>query len=439
LARNEKCAVAELAAMAGTGSAGLLALLTIANALNFVDRSLLASFANFLKPELQLTDFQFGLLTGLVFLIFYAVAGLFMGMLADTVHRPRLIAGAIAAWSLLTAVSGAARGFISLAIPRALIGIGESALTPTSMSLLADRVPAAQMGLATAIYYLGVPIGAGAGLLIAGYLGPAIGWRNCFYALGALGLLLSAVFLFVRDPRPKAVAHHVKGLSFRAQIALLTATFRRSPALIATICGGVLLHLSVGAAQFDQLWFVAERGFERAEIARIAGYITVAAGVVGNLAGGFIGDWWHRNRKSGRPMILAWMLIFLTPLSFYYRLVPPESPIFYLGIAVGVFQLAAFYGPTFATMQELAPPEARATVTAFYILCLNVIGFGLGITGAGWTTDQFRAAGITEPYTASTLAFTGFLALAIPAFFLAGLWVKRDRARIEATATPLLA
>ena len=45
---------------------GLLALLTCTNALNMVDRNLLASFANFLKPELNLTDTQYGLLTGLV-------------------------------------------------------------------------------------------------------------------------------------------------------------------------------------------------------------------------------------------------------------------------------------------------------------------------------------------------------------------------------------
>ena len=40
---------------------GLLALLTVINVLNFVDRQLLASFANFIKPELGLSDTQFGL------------------------------------------------------------------------------------------------------------------------------------------------------------------------------------------------------------------------------------------------------------------------------------------------------------------------------------------------------------------------------------------
>lgn len=429
---DDKTVASAPAAKAAALPVGLLLLLTVTNALNFVDRNLLASFANFLKPELHLTDTQYGLLTGLVFLLFYATAGLFMGMLADLTHRPRLIAVAIALWSLLTAASGAARGFVSLALPRALIGIGESALTPTAMSLLADRVARARMGLAAGLYYMGVPIGAGLGLLIAGYLGPAIGWRNCFYAVGAVGLLLSGAFLFVREPRPKAVAHHAKGPGIGVQLSLLAGALKRSPALTLTIAGGVALHISVGAAQFDQLWFVAERGFERAEIARLAGYITIVAGVAGNLFGGFIGDWWQGHMKSGRPMILAMLMLVLIPMSFAYRLSPAGSPIFLVGMGIGVFQLAAFYGPTFSTVQDLAPPSARATVTAFYILCLNVIGLGIGNTGAGWAIDHFRSAGVAQPYTASVLVFLAASALAIPCFFLAGRWSKRDRARIDA-------
>lgn len=419
---------------AGSGPYGLLILLTVINALNFVDRNLLASFANFLKPELQLTDTQYGLLTGLVFLVFYAVAGLFMGMLADLTHRPRLIGGAIALWSLLTAASGAARGFVSLAIPRAMIGVGESALTPTAMSLLADRFSSARMGLAAGLYYMGVPIGAGASLLVAGYLGPAIGWRNCFYALGALGLVMAVTMLFVREPRPKRAAHLPKGPGVGTQIAHLVAALKRSPALVAVMCGGVSLHFAVGAAQFDQLWFVSERGYERAHIAQLAGYITVAMGIAGNVFGGFIGDWWHRRMGTGRPMVLFWLMLLLVPVAFAYRLVPPGTPLFYLGMGLGVFQLAAFYGPTFSTVQELAPSGARATVTAFYILCLNVIGLGVGITGAGWAVDQFRAAGVDQPYTAAMLVFTAASILAVPSFFLAGRWSKRDVARIDAAA-----
>lgn len=98
-------------------------------------------------------------------------------------------------------------------------------------------------------------------------------------------------------------------------------------------------------------------------------------------------------------------------------------------MGIGIFQLAAFYGPTFSTVQEQAPSGARATVTAFYILCLNVIGLGIGNTGAGWAIDHFRAAGHAQPYTASVVVFIGISALAILAFFLAGRWSKRDVAR----------
>ena len=73
-----------------------------------------------------------------MFLFSYSIMGVFMGALADRVNRTRLFAVGLALSSILTAVSGAARGFVSLAIPRMLIGVGESIMTPVSMSLLSD-------------------------------------------------------------------------------------------------------------------------------------------------------------------------------------------------------------------------------------------------------------------------------------------------------------
>lgn len=413
---------------------GLLALLTLINILNFVDRQLLPSFANFIKPELGLTDTQFGLLTGLFFIIFYAVAGLFMGMLADRMHRGRLIAGAIALWSLLTMASGAARGFVSMALPRALIGVGESALTPAATSLLADRFRPSQLGLAAALYYLGVPLGAGLSLLVAGFLGPTIGWRNCFYLLGGGGMLFALLMLFVRDPRAPSPQTHAHGPGWAGHLRLLASALRQSPALVMMTVGGVALHIGVGAASFDQLWFVEERGFERAEIAKLTGFITVVAGIAGSLFGGFAGDWWYKHRKSGRAMLLFWMFLILGPFTLLFRIVPPDSVLFVLGIGAGIFVLCAFYGPSISTLQELSPPSARATVVAFNILCLNAIGLGIGITGTGWLIDVFRRAGYAEPYSTAAITMSVVALLALPAFFLAGRWFHRDKAKLVADA-----
>ena len=263
-----------------------LVLMTALNVMNFVDRQLLASFANFIVPELGLTDTQFGLLTGLVFIVFYAVMGLFMGALADMLHRPRLVAFGVALWSVLTAASGAARGFVSMAIPRMLIGVGESILTPTAMSMLADRFPKSQLGFAAGFYYMGVPIGVGLSLLIAGYLGPAIGWRNCFYLLGAIGLFFAVVMLFVKEtPRQHHGETQAAPLKLNRESLVqifntLTQALRKSPALGLTMAGGVTLHFILGAAAFEQLWFVQERGFDKAEIAQMSGWIAMVAGQV---------------------------------------------------------------------------------------------------------------------------------------------------------------
>ena len=47
---------------------GFLAFLALLNVMNFVDRQLLASFANFIVPDLGLSNAQFGLLTGFAFI-----------------------------------------------------------------------------------------------------------------------------------------------------------------------------------------------------------------------------------------------------------------------------------------------------------------------------------------------------------------------------------
>jgi MFS family permease len=419
-----------------TGSYAFLGFLTLLNVMNFVDRQLLASFANFIVPDLGLSNTEFGLLTGLFFLFFYSVAGLFMGALADTVNRTRLITIGLAAWSVLTAASGAARGFVTMALPRMFIGVGESIMTPTSMSLLADRFPAERLGFASGFYYMGVPVGVGASLLVVGYLGPAIGWRNCFYLLGAIGLGFALIMLFMRETPRKHLSESPDTSpkqSFREIIRTLLTALKASPALMLTIGGGVAFHFILGAATFDQLWYVQERGFDRAEIAQITGWIGIVAGILGNLFGGIGGDWFLKKTGVGRPMFLFWIMLLLAPINVAYRLVDPGTMWFWVGVFTGFFQLGCFYGPTFSTVQELVPPQIRATVVAFYLLMLNMAGVAIGVSAAGYYIDWLIDRGSEQPYTIALLWFTAISFSAIPLFYLAGRRYDKDRQRLRQT------
>ena len=410
----------------------LLFFLTLLNLLNFVDRQLIASFANFIVPDLGLTDWQYGILTGLAFVFFYSIMGLFMGTLADKYNRPRLIGFGVLLWSVFTALTGAAKGFISMAIPRAFIGVGESILTPTSMSMLSDSFPANRMGFAAGVYYMGVPIGVGISLLIVGFLGEPLGWRNCFYILGGIGAVLGIVAFFFKDrPRKYLIDNPDEvNLSFLEIVSTLRQALTSSNALILTIAGGVLYHVALGAAVFEQLWFAQERGFERSEIAQLTGIIGVVAGLAGNLFGGLMSDWWLRTFNQGRPMFLFWLTLLLLPLGIIYRFVETNTFIFWLGVVIGYFQLGCFYGPTFSTVQELVPPKIRATVVAFYILCLNLIGLTFGSLGGGIFTDILRSFDVIEPYTIMLVTFSLIAGLAIPCYYFGGKIYESDRKRL---------
>ena len=133
-------------------------------------------------------------------------------------------------------------------------------------------------------------------------------------------------------------------------------------------------------------------------------------------------------------MFLFWIMIVVAPVNIAFRLVDPSSMIFWIGIFVGFFQLGCFYGPTFSTVQELVPGNVRATIVAFYLLLLNLVGVGLGVTLAGVAIDWMMTSGIAEPYTKALLGFTCISLLAIPLFFLAGKRFEKDRSRLVETA-----
>ena len=413
-----------------------LGLLTILNILNMLDRNLMSAFANWIKPDLGLSNTEYGLLTGLVFLIFYSVAGLYMGMLADTVNRTRLISFGVTLWSALTAASGLAWNFVSMAIPRMFIGVGESILTPSAMSLLADRFPQSRLGFAAGFYYIGAPLGAGGSFLLAGYLGPIIGWRNCFYLLGGIGIVLAAIVFFVREtPRRHLVnSEDQKNTPSIKKIAKIAMTaIPKSPALMAAMAGAMLLHVFIGAGYFDQLWFVQERGFDRDEIAKLTGMMGLSGGLIGTFVGGVGSDWFTQKTGYGRLVFLFFVLLFCAPFMIAYRLAPGDSIWIPIGLFLGMFQIGSFFGPFFASIQGLIPPEVRSTVIAFSILLMNVIGMGIGITVTGISVDLMISYGVNEPYSLTLICFTLFSFIAMPCFLFAGLRYNHDREKLNIT------
>src|SRR5262245_25483108 len=116
----------------------LLVFLTALNVLNFVDRTLISSLGPLLIKDLGLSRAQIGLLAGFGFVFFYSLVGIFLGIAADRWRRIPLVSIGVALWSAMTALSGLARSFVQLALPRIFVGVGEATLGPSALSMLGD-------------------------------------------------------------------------------------------------------------------------------------------------------------------------------------------------------------------------------------------------------------------------------------------------------------
>ncbi|MBT5071720.1 MAG: MFS transporter [Porticoccaceae bacterium] len=417
---------------------GILLFLLLLNILNMVDRTLITSFGSAIIKDLNLSDSQFGLLTGPIFVFFYSIMGLFMGALADRVHRPRLIAAGLLLWSALTAVSGMAKNFVQIGVARLFIGVGESAMTPSAISMISDLFPKARRGTATGIYYLGVPLGAGGSFIVAGILGPMIGWRNCFFLLGGVGVVLALGLLFLKDPNRGAMEDKEDSMAPEQEEALLGGDWRRvisdvllvfrsTRALAWTMLGAVFLHVPLGAGQFAIVWLERERGFGVGEISATYGLIYIIFGTAGTFLGGILSDWYQSRFKGGRVRFLAYLMLGVAPLLVSFRFVSPSSPLFYIGMAAGMFSVSSFYGPAFSTVQDLTPVRLRGVMTGLLLVACNLLGLGIGAMMTGYLSDVFSAYSIFEPLTKALLT-ADIVSWAAPAsFILASIYLERSK------------
>ena len=129
-----------------------LGMLVLVGMFNVVDRSIIGLLLVPIARDLQLTDSQLGLFAGPAFGFFYAAAQIPLAHFADHTRRVRLIALALAFWSVMTALQGAAVGFVTLLLARAAVGLGEAGSGPAAQSLIADFFPPFRRAMALAVF-----------------------------------------------------------------------------------------------------------------------------------------------------------------------------------------------------------------------------------------------------------------------------------------------
>jgi MFS family permease len=375
-------------------AAYVLALLTLAYAVNVMDRAVLAVLLESIKHTFHTTDTQQGLLGGLAFALFYATLGIPIAALADRTSRRNVLATCALLWSAMTALCGLATTFPLLVAARVGTAVGEAGGTPPSHALISDYFPLSARATALSLYALGVPFGTMLGNLLGGWGNELYGWRTAFMLVGAPGVVVAAlVFLTVREPTrgqaDEGVANAAKLVTPKLRVSL---EYLWKQASFRNMCLAAGLHSLV--------WYAGST-LNAAFLHRTHGMTSGAAGswlalfagtgAVGTFLGG-----WLCDRISVRTDDRRWYMwlpgyatLAMVPFQFSSYLAGSlwvMVPSFVVMIVLG----SIFFGPSFAMSQGLAPVRMRARATSLVLFIQTLVGLGLGPLLVGIISDHLK-------------------------------------------------
>jgi MFS family permease len=365
----------------------VLAILTVVYALNFLDRTIFNVLIEPIKKEFVLSDTTMGLLAGFGFVLFYSLLGIPIARIADRLNRRNIVAIAFAFWSAMTALCGMATSVAMLALARIGVGIGESAGTPASQSLVADLFNKNERPRALGIYAIGTYLGVFLGYFIGGYINQHYGWRMAFFTAGLPGIALAAVlWLTVSEPKRGAMAETFTPEPLGPTLGFL-ASQKTFIIVLVGFCLTTFTNYATGA--WIPPFLARVHHLSSVEIGTYAGTFKGLAGMAGTLVGGLVvaqisqrDDRW----KLWAPAITSG----LAGPVFAVCMLTQDFKTMVAALAATSFLVGFHLGPIFAIAQTVAKPSMRALASAIILLTATCFGQGVGPLAVGMINDALK-------------------------------------------------
>ena len=380
---------ADATAASATRRYYVLALLTIIYALNFLDRTIFNVLIEPIKKEFALSDTTMGLLAGFGFVLFYSLLGIPIARLADRLNRRNIVAIAFAFWSAMTALCGMATSVASLTLARIGVGLGESAGTPASQSIVSDLFGKNERPRALGIYAIGTYLGVFLGYFIGGYVSQHYGWRMAFFAAGLPGIALAAVvWLTVAEPKRGVMAE-----TFAPEPIGPTLGFLASQKSFVIVLIGFCLttYTNYATAAWIPPFLARVHHLSPAEIGTYAGTFKGLFGMAGTLVGGLVVA--HISRRDDRWKL--WAPAITSGLAgpvFAWCMLTPDFTTMVAALAATSFLVGFHLGPIFAISQTVARPSMRALASAIILLTATCFGQGVGPLAVGMINDALKGS-----------------------------------------------
>jgi ACS family D-galactonate transporter-like MFS transporter len=379
----------------------ILALISTATLINYLDRSVMGVAKPELVKELHISPEVMGLIFS-AFSWTYALAQIPGGYVLDRLGTRITYALSLGLWSAMTALHGLMTGVAGLVSARLALGLAEAPCFPANSRVLSTWFPQNERAKATGVYTVGEYIGLGLLIPVLGWLMAHYGWRSLFLIVGLIGVAFAFLFhRLYREPQDSAAnqaeidliaagggfSGGTKPMDFSwANVRRLISTRQIAGASMGQFCSNSTLV-------FFLTWFPSyladERGMSFIKSGWLVSlpYIGAALGV---MLGGIVSDWLIRVTGSptiGRKApIITGLLMCASMISANYL----DSN----NAVIAVMSLAFFgqglAGLGWTLLSDVAPKEMMGLTAGLFNFFTNlagiitplVVGFVVGATGS---------------------------------------------------------
>ena len=363
----------------------VLSLLLIVYIFNFLDRQIIAILAPEIQKDLGISLGDLGFLYGTAFAIFYAIMGVPLAKLADSWNRTKLISIGVGLWSLMTAASGLAKGFVGLAVCRIGVGVGESSASPAAYSLLADYFSDKIKTTVYSIYASGIYIGGGIGIFLGGWISDTwnssypiselapfgfAGWQIAFISVGLPGLIVALLVLTIKEP--------IRGHTEDVEIKKVDKPFKEAGKMLAGIIPiASMINLHKENSDRKEIFF--QLGFK-------AGIFLLIL-----LMGFLTSDWLQWSAFGlGLYALLSWIQTVKIKDPVSYEIVFRSKTMNLIMIAFPLFSFMGYAVSAFLPTYFMETFEVSATIAGRNLGLQSAIFGLLGLLFGGVFSDYLR-------------------------------------------------
>jgi ACS family hexuronate transporter-like MFS transporter len=187
----------------------VIALIALATVINYIDRQALVvlwpDIAEDLYPDKTMTERkEIYAIISVVFMSSYALGQSIFGKIFDKVGTRIGFVLSIGFWSVSTALHALAKGVVSFAFFRSILGISEAGNWPGAAKGNAEWFPATERAFAQGLFNSGAAIGGIVAIPTIAFLTTYFNWQMIFIIVGLVGLLWLIPWLFIVKAPPKS-------------------------------------------------------------------------------------------------------------------------------------------------------------------------------------------------------------------------------------------